>query len=104
MLRMDLPPLLCYNTTKVVILVNDEFELIDLMFESKPIEVFQKLFTENQENFDWSELLYMCYCEESYESVGGDEGYLDNPPIHHERLKYLETLIKFLEDNGIKAE
>ena len=84
--------------------MNDEFELIDLMFESKPIEVCQKLFTENQENFDWSELLYMCYCEESYESVGGDEGYLDNPPIHHERLKYLETLIKFLEDNGIKAE
>lgn len=46
----------------------------------------------------------MCYCEESYESVGGDEGYLDNPPINHERLAYLEKLIKFLEDNGIKAE
>ena len=84
--------------------MNDEFELIDLMFESKPIEVFQKLFTENRENFDWSELLYMCNCEESYESVGGDEGYLDNPPINQERLKYLEALIKFLEDNGIKAE
>lgn len=46
----------------------------------------------------------MCYCEESYESVCGDEGYLDNPPINHERLAYLEKLIKFLEDNGIKAE
>ena len=34
----------------------------------------------------------MCYCEESYESVCGDEGYLDNPPINHERLAYLEEL------------
>ena len=84
--------------------MNYEFELIDLMFESKPIEVFQKLLAENREDFDWSELLHTCYCEESYESVGGDEGYLDNPPINHERLAYLEELIKFLEDNGIKAE
>lgn len=84
--------------------MKDEFKLIDLMFESKPIEEFQKLFIENREDFDWSKLLHMCYCEHSYESVGGDEGYLDNPPINHERLKYLETLIKFLEDNGIKAE
>lgn len=101
---MDLPPLLCYNTTKVVILVNDEFELIDLMFESKPIEIFEKLFAENREDFDWSGLLHMCYCEESYVSVGGDEGYLENPPINYERLTYLKKLIKFLEDNGIKEE
>lgn len=46
----------------------------------------------------------MCYCEESYYSVGGDEGYLANLPINHKRLSYLEKLIKFLEDNGIKAE
>jgi hypothetical protein len=44
----------------------------------------------------------MCYCEESYESVGGDEGYLPNPPINHERLSYLKELIAFLEGNGIK--
>ena len=43
----------------------------------------------------------MCYCEESYESVGGDFGYMENPPINHERLAYLEKLIDFLESNGI---
>ena len=58
----------------------------------------------NREDFDWSELLHRCYCEESYESVGGDEGYLDNPPINHERLTYLGTMVKLLEDNGMKAE
>ena len=84
--------------------MKDEFELIDLMFESKPIEKFQKLFTENREDFDWSKLLHMCYCEESYESVGGVEGYLDNPPINYERLVYLKRLITFLEDNGVKEE
>ena len=84
--------------------MKEELELIDLMFESKPIEIFEKLFAENREYFDWSELLHMCYCEESYESVGGDEGYLENPPINYERLTYLKKLIKFLEDNGIKEE
>ena len=44
----------------------------------------------------------MCYCEESYESIGGDDGYLENPSINVERLKYLEQLIEFLEGLGVK--
>ena len=51
----------------------------------------------------WSELLHSCYWEQSYESVGGDEGYLDDPPINEKRLKYLEELITFLEESGVKA-
>ena len=84
--------------------MKDDFRLIDMMFSSEPIELFQKLFAENREDFDWEQLLDMCYCEESYESVGGDDGYLDNPPINNERLEYLEKLIKFLVDSGIKAD
>lgn len=68
--------------------MKEELELIDLMFESKPIEIFEKLFAENREDFDWSELLHMCYCEESYESVGGDEIYFENPSINYKRLAY----------------
>ena len=44
----------------------------------------------------------MCYCEESYASVGGDEGYLENSPVDFKYLAYLEKLIAFLEENGIK--
>ena len=79
----------------------DEYKLIDMMFDSCPIEEFQQLW-ESKENLDWGKLLHMCYCEESYESVGWDEGYLENPPINHERLAYLEQLISFLEDKGIE--
>jgi hypothetical protein len=81
-------------------MTDKEFVLIDMMFDGCPIEEFQQLW-ESKENLDWGELLHMCYCEESYESVGGDEGYLENPPINHERLAYLEELIAFLEDKGI---
>jgi hypothetical protein len=79
----------------------DEYKLIDMLFDRCPIEEFQQLW-KSKENLDWGELLHMCYCEESYESVGGDEGYLENPPINHERLAYLEQLIAFLEDKGIE--
>ena len=81
----------------------DEYKLIDMMFDSRPIEEFQQLL-ESKENLDWGELLNMCYCEESYESVGGDEGYLENPPINHERLSYLEQLIAFLKEKGIEEK
>lgn len=84
-------------------MTDKEFVLIDMMFDSRPIEEFQQLW-ESKENLDWGELLHMCYCEESYESVGGDEGYLDVPPINHERLTYLEKLIAFLESHGIEEK
>jgi hypothetical protein len=82
-------------------MTDKEFVLIDMMFDGCPIKEFQQLW-ESKENLDWGELLHMCYCEESYESVGGDEGYLENPPSNHERLAYLEQLIAFLEDKGIE--
>ena len=75
--------------------------LIDMMFASRPIEEFEELW-KNKENFDWGKLLHMCYWEERYESVGGDEGYMDNPPINYERLEYLRKLITFLKEKGIK--
>jgi hypothetical protein len=82
-------------------MTDKEFVLIDMMVDGCPIEEFQQLW-ESKEKLDWGELLHMCYCEESYESVSGDEGYLENPPINHERLAYLEQLIAFLEDKGIE--
>ena len=37
-----------------------------------------------------------------YESVGGDYGDEDDPPIDRERLSYLEGLIAFLEEKGVE--
>ncbi len=82
--------------------MKDDFLLIDMMFNSAPLETFQKLFHDKRDNSDWEHLLHMCYCEESYERVGGDFGDEEDPPINYERLAYLERLIKFLEDNGIE--
>ena len=79
-----------------------KYILIDMMFDSRPIEEFESLLKSGKKELAWGRLLHMCYCEESYESVGGDEGYLPNPPINHERLSYLKELIAFLEGNGIK--
>ena len=84
--------------------MRERWKLVDLMFENTPIEVFDKLFTESLECYNWSELLQMCYIEESYERVGGDEGDTEDPPINYERLAYLGKLIEFLHDKGIKAE
>ncbi len=83
--------------------MKDDFTLIDLMSNYEPLETFQKLFLEYRDLLDWGYLLHMCYCEESYESVGGDFGDEENPTINYARLVYLKELIKFLEDNGIKA-
>lgn len=79
-----------------------KYILIDMLFDSRPIEEFESLLKSEKKGLSWGRLLHMCYCEESYESVGGDEGCLPNPPINHERLSYLKELIAFLEGNGIK--
>lgn len=81
----------------------DEHDLIDMMFESTDIDTFKLLWRKDKNAKKWSELLQSCYWEQSYESVGGDEGYLDDPPINEKRLKYLEELITFLEESGVKA-
>ena len=80
----------------------DTMTLIHMMFDSKPIEEFEELWKLGTQGCDWGDLLHMCYCEESYESVGGDEGYKPNPPINHERLEYLSKLIALLESYGIE--
>ena len=82
--------------------MNDNKDLTDMMFRNEPLENFRELLRNNRDTFDWGYLLHMCYCEESYESVGGDFGDEDNPPINHERIAYLKKLIEFLEDNGIE--
>lgn len=79
-------------------------DLIFMMFKSEPIETFEKLLKEENPGLKWEKLLNMCYWEERYESVGGNRGYKENPPINQKRLEYLKKLIDFLESNGIKAE
>ena len=74
-----------------------------MMFESTDIDTFKLLWDNDNDAKKWSELLHMCYWEQSYESVGGDEGYLEDPPINEKRLKYLEELIDFLEQSGVQA-
>lgn len=81
----------------------DEPDLIDMMFESTDIDTFKLLLGKDKDAKKWSELLHSCYWEQSYERVGGDEGYLDDPPINEKRLKYLEELIDFLEKAGVRA-
>lgn len=81
----------------------DEHDLIDMMFESTDIDTFKLLWDNDNDAKKWSELLHMCYWEQSYESVGGDEGYLEDPPINEKRLKYLEELIDFLDQSGVRA-
>lgn len=80
----------------------DEYTLIDMMFDGSSVDHFKSLWDEDKDTEKWGSLLHMCYCEESYESVGGDEGYMENPTINIERLKYLRELIEFLEMSGIK--
>lgn len=82
----------------------DEYDLIDMMYDSEDIETFKSLWQQDKDLEKWGELLHSCYWEESYESVGGDEGYLENPPINVKRLDYLHELIAFLEGVGIQAE
>lgn len=80
------------------------YRLIDMMFAGKPIEEFERIMRTEGTELEWAALLSMCYCEKSYESVGGDEGYKKNPPINKKRIAYLSDLIAFLEDNGVKRE
>ena len=81
----------------------DADDLIDMMFDDESIDIFKTLWEWDNALEKWSELLHMCYWEVSYERVGGDEGYLDNPPINVTRIEYLEELIKFLEQSGVQA-
>ncbi|MBR4287692.1 MAG: hypothetical protein IKT55_08315 [Clostridia bacterium] len=80
----------------------NEHTLIDMMFDSLSIDFFKSMWDKDKDARKWGRLLHMCYCEESYEAVGGDDGDLDNPPINFVRLKYLEELIDFLESIGVK--
>lgn len=80
----------------------NEYTLISRMFDNSNIESFKFLWDKDKDAEKWGRFLHMCYCEECYESVGGDQGYLENPPINVERLEYLQKLIDFLEKLGIK--
>ena len=81
----------------------DEYDLIDMMYESADIDTFKLLWDKDNDAKKWSKLLHLCHWEHSYESVGGAEGYLEDPPINERRLKYLEQLIDFLEQSGVQA-
>ena len=76
--------------------------LINMMFRNSSIDSFNALWEQNKDAELWGQLLHMCYIEESYVSVGGDDGWMENPPICTERLKYLQELISFLEQLGIR--
>lgn len=80
----------------------DAYTLISMMFENASIDSFKPLWEMDKDAKKWGYLLHMTYCEDSYESVGGDYGYEENPPINLERVKYLEELIVFLEGLGIE--
>lgn len=81
----------------------DGYDLIDMMFDSEGLDTFKALWEKDKGLEKWSELLHMCYWEISYARAGGDEGYLDDPPINMERIKYLEELIGFLKEVGIQT-
>ena len=80
----------------------DAYTLISMMFENASIDSFKQLWEMDKDAKKWGYLLNMTYCEDSYESVGGDHGYEENPPINLERVKYLGELIVFLEGLGIE--
>lgn len=44
----------------------------------------------------------MCYSEEIYESIGGDDGFKENAKVDWKRLDYLRRLISMLEQNGVE--
>lgn len=80
----------------------DARTLIHMMFGNSSIDSFKALWDKDKDAEKWGQLLRMCYIEESYVSVGGDEGWKENPPICTERLQYLQALIAFLEETGCK--
>ena len=81
----------------------NENTLVDMMFRGSGIDSFKHLWDKDKDAKKWGTLLRLCYWELSYARVGGDEGYLENPPINTERIAYLEELITFLENAGVKA-
>ena len=81
-----------------------ECDLVMLMYENEPLETFEKLLNEDIPEEEWNELFRKCCIEESYESVGGDYGDEDDPPINHKRLAYLSKLIAFLKEKGFGGE
>jgi hypothetical protein len=81
----------------------DGRDMIHMMYGNECIETFKALWEQDKGLEKWSQLLHSCYWELSYTRAGGDEGYLDNPPINVERIKYLEELVAFLEGEGIRA-
>ena len=81
----------------------DGRDMIHMMYGNESIETFKALWEQDKDPEKWSQLLHSCYWELSYTRAGGDEGYLDNPPINMERIKYLGELIGFLEEVGIRA-
>ena len=81
----------------------DECDLVDMMYDNEKLDSFKSLWEKDNDLKKWSHLLQSCYWEISYERVGGDYGYLENPPINITRIRYLEQLIDFLETAGIQA-
>ena len=81
----------------------DGRDMIHLMYGNESIETFKALWEQGKDPEKWSQLLHSCYWELSYTRAGGDQGYLENPPIAVERIQYLEELIGFLEYVGIQA-
>ena len=81
----------------------DEYDFVDMMYDNEKLDIFKSLWKKNNDLKKWSHLLHSCYWELSYQRVGGDEGYLENPPINMARIKYLEQLVDFLETSGIQA-
>lgn len=81
----------------------DRRDLVQMMYGSESIENFKALWEQDKNLEKWSQLLHSCYWELSYSCAGGDDGYLDNPPINVGRIKYLEELIGFLKEVDIQA-
>ena len=79
----------------------DGRDMIHLMYGNESIETFKTLWEQDKDLEKWSQLLHSCYWELSYTRAGGDEEFLDNPPINVERIEYLEELIGFLKGVGI---
>ena len=79
-----------------------ERTLVHMMFDGSSIDSFRTLWNQDKDAEKWGYLLHMCYCEDSYERVGGDYGDSENFPIHEKRLHYLGELIFFLEELGIE--
>ena len=81
----------------------DRHDMLYLMYGSESIETFKALWEKDRVPEKWSQFLHSCYWELSYARAGGDQGYLDNPPINMERINYLQELIGFLEEVGIQV-